>query len=452
MDNRRIYTVTKLNEYIERMFKTDFVLGSVCVSGELKSIRTTDRGDTYFQLKEGNCVLQGVLWADRSGALTFSMEKGQKVIVTGPIRMYKEGGTFSIHAYKIEKEGIGEQAKRFEKLKRELQERGMFAEEYKQTIPFYVRRLGVVTAAGGAAIRDIISTAKERNPYVEIILYPAQVQGERAPLSIVRGIQALDKYGVDVMIVGRGGGSQEDLEAFNTEMVAQAIFDCATPIISAVGHEIDVSISDFVADQRAATPTAAAGLAVRKISDLEGAMEEYQKRLDLLMNNHLLKEKALRDRYEQILTKYSPEHRMGNYRDVYEHEKQRLNMYMDAHIKAAHVRRDRYDQILLQFEPEKRVRKERERLELSADKLHESMERIVTLKRHRLEILCGSLEARSPLERLGGGYVYARNGVGKSLCSVEDVRTGEEIILTLKDGEVVTKVGDIRPAGALVPG
>ena len=253
---KNVYTVGQVNAYIKNMFTQDFLLRSLMVKGEVSNCKYHTSGHIYFTLKDERGTIPCVMFArDRSG-LKFRLQEGQQVVVTGRVDVFERDGKYQLYAQEIVLDGAGFLYERFEQLKRSLCERGMFAPEYKKPIPKYIRTLGVVTAPTGAAVRDIINIASRRNPYVQIILYPALVQGQQAAESIANGIRALERLGVDVMIVGRGGGTIEDLWAFNEEIVAQAIFDCSVPVISAVGHETDFTIADFVADLRAPTPSA----------------------------------------------------------------------------------------------------------------------------------------------------------------------------------------------------
>ena len=245
-----IYSVGQVNTYIKNMFTQDFMLNRISVRGEVSNCKYHTSGHLYFSLKDASGSLACVMFAGQRKGLAFSMKNGDRVVVSGSVSVYERDGKYQLYAREICLEGAGILYEKFLALKEELEEMGMFAQEYKQLIPRYIRRLGVVTAPTGAAIQDIRNITYRRNPYIEIILYPALVQGEGAKESIVKGIRALDQLGVDVMIVGRGGGSMEDLWAFNEEEVARAIFQCSVPIISAVGHETDVTIADFVADRK----------------------------------------------------------------------------------------------------------------------------------------------------------------------------------------------------------
>ena len=266
-----IYTIRQVNRYISNMFTQDFMLNRIYVKGEVSNCKYHTSGHIYFTLKDAAGTISGVMFAGNRRGLAFRMKEGDRVVVTGSIEVYERDGKYQLYAKEITLDGEGDLYLRYEALKHELEEMGMFAQEYKKRIPRYVKRVGIVTASTGAAIQDIRNIASRRNPYVQLILYPALVQGDGAAESIVNGIHALDLLGVDVMIVGRGGGSIEDLWAFNEEIVARAIFECETPVISAVGHETDTTIADYVADLRAPTPSAAPPPRTRPIPRPAGA-------------------------------------------------------------------------------------------------------------------------------------------------------------------------------------
>ena len=259
---QNVYSVGQVNTYIKNMFGQDYLLNRLYVKGEVSNCKYHTSGHIYFSLKDETGAIACVMFAAQRSTLKFRLAEGQRVIVLGSVRVYERDGKYQLYANEIVLDGVGLLYERFQALKKELEEMGMFAPEYKKPIPAYCKKVGIVTAPTGAAIRDIMNISRRRNPYVQLILYPALVQGEMAAASIVRGIEALDKLGLDVIIVGRGGGSMEDLWAFNEEIVARAIFHCQTPVISAVGHETDTTIADYVADLRAPTPSAAAELAV----------------------------------------------------------------------------------------------------------------------------------------------------------------------------------------------
>jgi len=382
------------------MFTQDYLLQRIFVKGEVSNCKYHSSGHIYFTLKDSRGTISCVMFAGSRSGLSFRMSEGQQVIVGGTVDVYERDGKYQLYAKQIMLDGSGQLYERFEMLKRELEESGMFAREYKQPIPRFIRTLGVVTADTGAAVRDIIQVAGRRNPYVQIILYPAIVQGEAAVGSIVRGIRALEALGVDVMIVGRGGGSIEDLWAFNEREVAQAVFDCYVPIISAVGHETDTTIIDFVSDLRAPTPSAAAELAVTDIREVLGELEGRKDALARLMQRRI-QEKRMKARQ------------------------------MELKLKAA--------------SPASRIR-ERKMAALSAEeRLQERMRRILDRRRHELAIYIERMKGLSPLEKLSSGYSYVEDQAGRNVRSVRQVREGQDITIRVKDGRIQARTTGILP-------
>ena len=271
MNREKVYSVSSVNQYIKNMFMNEYALAVIFVKGEISNCKYHSSGHIYFSLKDASSQLACVMFRGDRGGLAFRMENGQEVVVGGSVNVYERDGKYQLYAKKIVLAGSGLLAEKYEQLKKKLEAAGYFDEDRKLPIPLYVKRVGIVTAKTGAAIQDMMQIAARRNPYVQLILYPAMVQGEGAAGSIARGIKRLDGESVDVIIIGRGGGSMEDLWAFNEEIVADAIFHCRTPVISAVGHETDTTISDYVADLRAPTPSAAVELAVY---DVRQVLEE----------------------------------------------------------------------------------------------------------------------------------------------------------------------------------
>lgn len=365
------------------------MLQGLFVKGEVSNCKYHPSGHIYFTLKDPKGVVNCVMFAGNRAGLSFRLAEGQQVIVGGTVDVYERDGRYQLYAKQIALDGSGLLYEKFEQLKRELGESGMFAVEYKQPIPRYIRTLGVVTADTGAAVRDIMQIARRRNPYVQIILYPAIVQGEAAVPSIVRGIHTLEKLGVDVMIVGRGGGSMEDLWAFNEREVAQAVFDCSVPIISAVGHETDTTIIDFVADLRAPTPSAAAELAVTDVREILSQLET-----DRMMLNRLMQRK-LQDGRTEI--------------------RQR-----ELQLRA--------------LSPMGRIRERRMRLLNMEEQLQNRMEKLLGARRHALAIYIEKFRSLSPLEKLNSGYSYITDGDGSNIRSVKQVREGQELEITVSDG------------------
>lgn len=309
-----VYSVAQVNSYIKNLFAEDFALRNIHIRGEVSNCKYHSSGHIYFTLKDAGGSIAAVMFAGNRSGLSFRLQEGQKVVAAGSVSVYERDGKYQLYAKEIILDGIGALYQQFERLKNRLDEMGMFALEYKRPIPKYGKKIGIVTAATGAAIQDIINISMRRNPYVQLYLYPAQVQGVGAAATIVRGIEVLDKLHLDCIIVGRGGGSIEDLWAFNEESVAYAIFQCETPVISAVGHETDVTIADYVADLRAPTPSAAAELAVFDIWEFSERLSEKQYRLSRLMNQKLTAYRGVCESYRLRLAFHHPKQEILNKR------------------------------------------------------------------------------------------------------------------------------------------
>ena len=307
---KNIYSVGQVNTYIQNMFAQDFMLHQISIKGEVSNCKYHSSGHIYFTLKDQTGTIAAVMFSRYRRGLAFQMKEGDKVVVTGSVEVYERDGKYQLYAREIELEGAGNLYLKFEALKRELEEMGMFDAAYKKPIPRYATRIGIVTAPTGAAIQDIRNIAARRNPYVQLILYPALVQGDGAAASIVRGIHALDVLGVDVIIVGRGGGSIEDLWAFNEEEVARAIFACNTPVISAVGHQTDTTISDYVADLRAPTPSAAAELAVFEVDRVLDMLQNGRELLMRRLQQQIEKKRSFLREYQLRLQNLHPKNQL----------------------------------------------------------------------------------------------------------------------------------------------
>ncbi len=389
-----VYTVRQVNAYIKEMFRQDFVLNRIQVKGEVSGCKYHTSGHIYFTMKDDTGVLLCVMFASNRGGLAFPLRNGQQIIAEGSIHVYERDGKYQLYVSRILLDGVGDLHRRFEELKQSLEEMGMFDAYYKKPIPRYAKTIGIVTAPTGAAIHDIRTIAARRNPYVQLVLCPALVQGDAAPASIARAIGTLDAMGLDVLIVGRGGGSMEDLWAFNEEMVARAIFECETPVISAVGHEVDVTIADFVADLRAPTPSAAAELAVFDIRQL---MEELAVREERLTRQIC----ALLGQYQSQL------------------EQCRLRMYGQH--------------------PKTRIEKEKQQLSELRERLNRAMSDRQKEAAHRLEILSERLSGLSPLRRLTGGYGYISSKDGP-VNTIAQVEKGTILTVRVWDGTITAQV------------
>ena len=395
-----IYSVGQLNNYIKNMFTQDYLLSNVIsVRGEISNCKYHSTGHIYFTLKENGSAISCVMFLQYRKGLNFQMTDGQQVVVKGKVEVYVRDGKYQIYATSVERDGEGNLYLAFEELKKRLSAEGMFDAEYKRAIPSHVKTLGVVTAPTGAAVRDIISVAKRRNPYLQIVLYPAIVQGDGAAPSIIKGIEALETYGVDVMIVGRGGGSIEDLWAFNEEAVAHAIFQCGVPVISAVGHETDFTIADFVADKRAATPSAAAELAVEEFAKTERALEEYKTLLYKGMEQHITRARMKSQLMKQKVHAASPAVKVREYR-----------------MTGARL----------------------------SENLDQRMKQLLLCKRNDLQILVERVHAVSPVKRLNGGMAYLSDDAGKRVSGIKDMKIGEDLHIRMKGGEARARVLEVN--------
>lgn len=396
---KNVYSVGQVNRYVKNMFTQDFFLQKVYVKGEVSNCKYHTSGHIYFSLKDETGTISCVMFAGQRRGLGFSMKDGDKVVAGGTVDVYERDGRYQLYAKEITLEGAGALYERFLALKQELEEMGMFAQEYKQPIPPFVRKLGVVTAPTGAAVQDIRNVSLRRNPYLQIILYPALVQGEGAAESVAKGIRMLDEAGVDVIIAGRGGGSIEDLWAFNEEVVARAIFECRTPVISAVGHETDFTIADFVADLRAPTPSAAAELAVydyRSVLEAAGSLRE------------------------------------------------RLHRAMWGKTELFRERLSGYQTKLSYVSPQNRLREDRQRLISLEEAVETAMNLKIKEERQRLSVYLERFSGLSPLKKLNQGYSYVADERGKTVTSVDGIKEKDRLFISVTDGTIETEVSSIR--------
>lgn len=396
---RNVYTVKQVNSYIKNMFIQDFMLNRIYVKGEVSNCKYHTSGHIYFSLKDESGTIACVMFAGQRGGLSFHMREGQQIIVLGSVNVYERTGSYQLYAQEIRLDGEGTLYEKYQMLKQELEEMGMFAPEYKKAIPRYAKRIGVVTAPTGAAVRDIMNISARRNPYVQLLLYPAQVQGEGAKESIVRGIRMLETKNVDVIIVGRGGGSIEDLWAFNDECVARAIFDCQVPVISAVGHETDVTIADYVADLRAPTPSAAAELAVWDYRQLQGYLDECRLR---------------------------------------------MNRSMTGTIRINRLRLKELDVRLSYLHPRHKLQDQQQRLIELEEELRTLMRDRVKEARHRLAIQIEKLNGLSPVRKLNQGFAYVEEADGGVVKSIRQVEKSDELTVYVTDGLIRTSVKAVQ--------
>lgn len=388
---KNIYSVGQISEYIANMFAQDFMLKNISIKGEISNCTYHSTGHIYFTIKDAKGVLKCVMFYGNRRNLQFRMKEGDQVVVTGGIETFKSGSQYQMNARSVELDGIGNLYQQLEELKKELEELGMFDEMYKRPIPAYARKIGVVTSPTGAVIEDIRNVGFRRNPHVQIILCPAQVQGEGAKESIVSGIQRLEQLGVDVIIVGRGGGSIEDLWAFNERIVADAIFHCSVPVISAVGHQTDYTIADMVADKRAATPSQAAEFAVFEFEQTKLALAQMKVRCNLSLNRKI---NMMRERLEHKATK--------------------LNF----------------------LSPKRRLEENRRKLMDYEEKMTAKMQYVLQVNKNRLAILARTLDGYSPAKKISSGYAYLEGKNGKSIKTINQVNVSDEITVHVIDGNI----------------
>ena len=398
---KNIYGVSQVNQYIKNMFTQDFFLKKVSVKGEVSNCKYHSSGHIYFTIKDENSALAAVMFAGYAKGLKFRMKEGDSIIATGSVQVYERDGKYQLYVESVEAAGEGIWYQRFAQTKARLEEMGMFSSDYKKPIPKYVETLGVVTASTGAAIQDIINVSKRRNPSIQIVLYPAQVQGEGAAESVCRGIYALQniKPRPDVIIVGRGGGSIEDLWAFNEEIVARAIFESDVPIISAVGHETDTTIADFVSDLRAPTPSAAAELAVFNKNELKKEILQSNIRMQQGLRYKLQKEQSRLHQLQACLEQCSPK---------------------------AQLNRIQYE--LSEYE----------------NRIHNNMKERMMNIRHKLQLQAIQLNELSPLKKLSAGYSYVSDQKNEAVRDVELIQIDDILNVHILNGELSVVVKDKR--------
>ena len=392
-----IYSVSQINTYVKNMFAGNSLLNHIYVKGEISNCKYHTSGHVYFTLKDGFAQIACVMFAGRRAGISFRMEDGQSVIVFGSVSVYERDGKYQLYADDIRLDGVGRLYEEFEYLKKKLGAEGLFLAEHKKEIPVFAKRVGIVTASTGAALQDIRQIAGRRNPYVQLILYPAKVQGEGAADTVVRGLQALDGK-VDVIIAGRGGGSIEDLWAFNEEKVARAIFACKTPVISAVGHETDTTIADYVSDLRAPTPSAAAELAVYDVMHLEQTLAGIHGEL-----------------VQTMLSK----------------------------IETARMVLSGKELKLRQVHPGYQLKQKQMRLAELSEKLSAKMQEKLKTKRQQTALLAQRLNGLSPMGRLEAGYAFVTDANGKMIKKTEQVTVGDCLQVDVTDGTIQTVVQSI---------
>ncbi len=419
--NDKYLSVSAVTRYLKAKFDNDDNLKMVFLKGEISNIKYHTTGHIYFSLKDETSKINAIMFSSSAKKLLFKPQDGSKVLVTGRISVYEATGGYQIYVDEMLEDGIGNLYIAFEELKKKLSQEGLFDSKHKKQIPKIPNRVGVVTASTGAAIKDIISTIKRRFPICEIILFPSLVQGDNAKEDIVKNIKLAENYNLDVLIVGRGGGSIEDLWPFNEEIVARAIFDCNIPIISAVGHEIDFTIADYVADLRAPTPTGAAEMAVPNISDLVNVIKNLNIRLNEAINKNLNYKKLVLD---SIKSSYA----IKNPLIMYENKKQKLDILLDN-----------LNKILI-----KKVENATHKLEIIKKSfILNNPNFLYKYKQTKLSSLIDKLELINPLGVLKRGYSLTMKD-GKVLSEINNVKIKDNLTIKLYNGEILATVNKVK--------
>ena len=422
MAERKVFSVIEITRYIKSKLEGDFALRNVKISGEVSDCKEDKKGHIYFTIKDDAAVMSCAMWmSKRSAGLDFKLEKGQHIVVTGNIGVYERWGDYRLYADKIEKEGVGRLFEELEKLKLKLRAEGLFDESHKKPIPRYPKKIGIITSRTGAVIEDIKRTAREANPYVQLILYPAIVQGADAVATLIRGIKRFEEEGVDTIIIGRGGGSTEDLWCFNDEKLARTVYSCRIPVISAVGHQTDRTLVDEVSDLSVATPTAAAMNAVPSLTlafnELDGFKDSISNKLQLRIDRM----KSSIDKFEYAIRRQSPQMKLKEVRRQIENYSQNYNRLLTLKL-------DNYD---------KAVTKSKQQLDRLMRASYETFNK-------RFISITAEIEGKSPMKRLMGGYSYVENEAGENIRSVKGLKQGERLNLVLADGSVKARVEEIN--------
>lgn len=437
----KYYSITALNRAIKNMFDNKPELNRVYIKGEISNYKHHTRGHLYFTLKDENSRIAAVMFSSAASKLLFEPEDGMKVLVCGRVTVYEATGGYQIYVEQMDLDGIGNLYLEYEKLKNKLKAEGLFDLGHKRPIPKYPRKIGIITASTGAAIRDILSTIKRRYPICQTILFPALVQGVGAKESIVYQLQRAQDFDLDVLICGRGGGSIEDLWAFNEECVARAIYASKIPVISAVGHEVDFTIADFVADLRAPTPTGAAEMAVPNLVDVNNLINQYKIRVNESINNLLnLNNKKLEHLKESYV--------LRNPLALYEVKEQKLDGYIDvlnkyitnklneSRIKLNHVK----DSFVLK-NPLSLYMIKQEKLNNYVEQLQKIVVNYLDNGKYRYNLLVNKLELLNPLNILNNGYSLVSMN-GKIIKSSKDVKEKDILEIRLHEGKIKAIVSE----------
>ncbi|MGF6948497.1 exodeoxyribonuclease VII large subunit [Neobacillus sp. B4I6] len=441
MQEQRYLSVNALTKYIKRKFDADPHLRDVHVRGEISNFKQHSSGHMYFTLKDEKARILAVMFSSQSRSMKFTPENGMKVIVRGEISVYEPSGQYQIYIKEMRPDGIGELFLAYEQLKQRLELEGLFAIENKKAIPLYPRTVGVITSPTGAAIRDVITTIKRRYPIANILVFPALVQGDQAAPSIAKAIAKANSMNeIDVLIVGRGGGSIEELWAFNEELVARAIFSSDIPIISAVGHETDFTIADFVADLRAPTPTGAAELAVPHIDELLDRVLQRQTRLLRTMKGKFQFEK---ERLARVQKSYAFRYPHRLYEQKLEQVDKLTEMLVRGTSRLSLIKKGQHEILYKRLQrnhPSEALREAQKRLELTNKEMKRAMQQVLSKKQTEFERILSTLGALSPLKIMERGYSLAYSEENRLIKSINQVKMNERVQIQLTDGSLFCRV------------
>ncbi|MBS0853840.1 exodeoxyribonuclease VII large subunit [Enterobacter sp. JGM127] len=440
-----IFTVSRLNQTVRLLLEQE--MGQVWISGEISNFTQPSSGHWYFTLKDDTAQVRCAMFRNSNRRVTFRPQHGQQVLVRANITLYEPRGDYQIIVESMQPAGEGLLQQKYEQLKAKLSAEGLFDQQYKQPLPAPAHCVGVVTSKTGAALHDILHVLKRRDPSLPVIIYPTAVQGDDAPGQIVRAIELANaRRECDVLIVGRGGGSLEDLWSFNDERVARAIFASTIPVVSAVGHETDVTIADFVADLRAPTPSAAAEVVSRNQLELLRQLQNGQQRLEMAMDYFLAERTRRFTQLQHRLHQQHPQLRLARQQTVLERLRQRMNVALEGQLKRATLRQQRVAQRLNQQNPQPKIYRAQTRIQQLEYRLAENLRARLSSTRERFGNAVTHLEAVSPLSTLARGYSVTTATDGKVLKQTQQVKAGDVLTTRLSDGWVESEVKGVTAA------
>ncbi|QPI44253.1 MULTISPECIES: exodeoxyribonuclease VII large subunit [Pectobacterium] len=439
-----IFTVSRLNQTVRQLLEME--MGQIWLSGEISNLSQPSSGHWYFTLKDERAQVRCAMFRTSNRRVTFRPQNGQQVLIRATITLYEPRGDYQLLAESMQPAGDGLLQQQFEQLKQKLAAEGLFDQQFKQVLPSPAKQVGVITSASGAALHDILQVLQRRDPSLPVIVYPTSVQGADAPLQIVRAIElANQREECDVLIVGRGGGSLEDLWSFNDERVARAIFASRIPIVSAVGHETDITIADFVGDLRAPTPSAAAELVSRNQLELLRQIQSQRQRLEMAMDYYLAQRNREFTRLHHRLQQQHPQLRLARQQAQLVKLRQRLDDAMQQQLRQTLRRSERLQQRLMQQQPQTRIHRAQQRLQQLSYQMQSAVERQLNQNKQKLGIACSRLEGVSPLATLARGYNVTTAPDGKVLKNVTQITPGETLKTRLQDGWVESQVTTLVP-------